>query len=224
VDDAFTFGPEFDDLLTEALRSRPEVMEGDARVAAARNGIEYARRSALPSVNVSLTDTYTPDAVAFTRRNVGAATLGLNIPIVDGGLARERVREQRGLLAGAEVERRQAMDQAALDVQQAYVALVQARSRVAVTNVELAQAREAFRLARVRYSAGVSQTTGVSPQLELSNAQTSLAQAQRDQVNALYDYNTARAQLDRAVGRYAFTGSGPGFAKAPPPQVRGGGH
>ena len=57
-------------------------------------------------------------------------------------------------------------------MQQAYIALVQARNRVAVANVGLAQAREAFRLARVRYNAGVSQQTGISPQLELSSAQT----------------------------------------------------
>jgi outer membrane protein TolC len=45
----------------------------------------------------------------------------------------------------------------------------------------------------------------------LSNAQTTLAQAESNLVNAVYDYNTARAQLDRAAGRYGFTGSGPGY-------------
>jgi outer membrane protein len=63
--------------------------------------------------------------------------------------------------------------------------------------------------------AGVSGTTGVSPQLEISNAQTSLAQAESNVVNAIYDYNTARAQLDRATGRYSFVENGPGY-KSPP--------
>jgi len=120
-----------------------------------------------------------------------------------------------------EISRRRSVDQVQVDVQQAYIALVQARNRVAVANVGLGQAREAFRLARVRYNAGVSQQTGVSPQLELSNAQTTLAQAQSNQVNALYDYNSARAQLDHAVGRYSFTGTGPGYPALPSPAVRG---
>ena len=84
-----------------------------------------------------------------------------------------------------------------------------------MANVGLSQAREASRLAQVRYSAGVSQQVGVSPILELSAAQTSLTQAQGNLVNALYDYNTARAQLDRAVGRYSYTRNSPGYASPP---------
>jgi outer membrane protein TolC len=147
--------------------------------------------------------------------------LGVNVPLFDGGLARERVREARGVVATAEINRRRSMDQVVIDVQQAYIALVQARDRVAVANIGLAQAREANRLAGVRYNAGVSQQTGVSPQLELGNAQATLAQAESSQVNALYDYNTARAQLDRAVGRYSFTASGPGYPSPPSAAIRG---
>ena len=163
VEDTFDFGPEYDALVGEALRTRPEILEGDAQIAAATRGIQYARRSQLPSVNVSLSDTYTPNAAGFTRQNVGAATLGVTIPIFDGGLGRARVREARGVEATALVNRRQSADQVQVDVQQAYIALVQARNRVAVANVGLAQAREAYRLARVRYNAGVSQQAGISP-------------------------------------------------------------
>jgi len=113
------------------------------------------------------------------------------------------------------------VDQVQVDVQKAYIALVQARSRVAVTNVGVEEAREAFRLAGVRYNAGVSQQTGVSPQIELSNAQNTLAQAQSNQIDALYDFNSARAQVDRAVGRFSFTGAAPGYPAPPPPATYG---
>ena len=221
VEDTFDFGPEYDTLLQEALRTRPEILEGDAQIAAAQRGIRYARRSQLPSLNLSLSDSYQPDPAAFARQNVGSIALGVSVPIFDGGLARERVREARGVEATAVVNRRQSTDQVQVDVQQAYIALVQARSRVAVSNVGLAQAREAFRLARVRYNAGVSQQTGISPQIELSNAQTTLATAQSNQINALYDYNVARAQVDRAAGRFSFTAAAPGYPAPPSPSVRG---
>lgn len=215
VADTLDLGPEYDAVYQEALRTRPEILESEAQVAAAQRGILFARRSQLPSLSLSLSYVYTPNAVGFTRANEGAATLGVSIPLFDGGLARERVREARADVATAEINRRQAVDQVGLEVQQAYIALTQARNRVAVANVGLAQAREAYRLARVRYNTGVSQQPSVSPQLELSNAQVGLSQAQTNQINALYDYNTARAQLDRAVGRYSYVGHAPGYAASP---------
>ena len=39
--------------------------------------------------------------------------------------------------------------------------------------------------------------------LELSDAQNTLTTAQKDYVNALYDYNDYRNALDKAVGRYS---------------------
>ncbi len=82
---------------------------------------------------------------------------------------------------------------------------------------ELAQADEAYRLARLRYSAGITSEAGVSPIIELSDAQQSLTQARSDYVNALFDYNSDRSALDKAAGRYADTTGGPGYA-APPGQ------
>jgi len=215
VEETFNFGPEYDALVKDALENRPEILEAKAQIEAAKRGVQYARRSYMPSLVFGLDYVYTPNANPFTRQHVGMATLNVNIPIFDGGLARARVKEAEGQTAATEVSRRQMRDQVELDVQQAYLALVQARQRVAVTNVEVTQAREALRVGRVRYSSGVSQQVGVSPQLELSNSQVSLTQAETNQVNALYDYNVARAQLDRAMGRYAFTGAGPGYKTKP---------
>ncbi len=202
VVDTLDLGPEFDAVFREALQNRPEILEGDAQIAAARQGIIYARRSELPSFGLSLGYTGSPNAAGFTRTDQLAATLNVSVPIFDGGMARARVAEARADVATAQTNRRNAEDLVGLEVQQAYIALVQGRDRVQVTNVGLSQAREAFRLARVRYNAGVSQQVGISPQLELINAQSTLAQAEANQVNAIYDYNVARAQLDKAAGRY----------------------
>jgi outer membrane protein TolC len=215
VSDDFEFGPEFQAVLDEAMKTRPEILEGQARVTAADKGLLYAQRSDLPSLSLSLQYINTPHAAGFSLPNQEAAVLGINIPIFDGGLAQESLRDAKAVVAQAQVTRRQAEDQVQQDVQQAYIALVQARDRVAVTNAEVAQAQESFRLARVRYNAGMSNQVTSSPELELINAQTSLVQARTDQVNALYDYNNARAQLDRAIGRYSYMGVGPGYPTPP---------
>lgn len=221
VKDTFDYGPAYRAVLDEALKTRPEIFEAQARVTAANKGLTYAARSDMPSFNLSVEYVSTPNATGFSLPNQEVANLAINFPLWDGGIAAESVRDAKAVIAQAEVSRRQAQDQVQLDVQQAYIALVQARDRVAVTNAEVAQAQESYRLAHIRYNAGMTEQIAASPALELINAQTSLVQARTDQVNALYDYNSARAQLDRAIGRYSYMGVGPGYDTPPPADVVG---
>jgi outer membrane protein TolC len=79
----------------------------------------------------------------------------------------------------------------------------QSLAQVRAAREELAKADEGYRLARLRYSAGVTSSAYISPLLELSDAQKSLSSAQKDYVNALYDYNDYSNALYKAVGRYA---------------------
>jgi outer membrane protein len=221
INQALTLGKEFQPLLKEALATRPEVLEADAQIAAATKGILYARRSLLPSLGLTLGYYYVRNSTGTTRINEPEASLSFSLPLDDGGLARARVQEARANVATATTNKRQTLDTVTLDVQQAYLNLVQARDQVAVANAALGQARTAFQLARTRYNAGVASRAGISPLLEVSDAQAALTLAEQNQVNALYDYNGARAQLDRSIGRFAFMLSGPGYNSVPPPNVVG---
>lgn len=214
--DSLNLGPDYDAVSQEAVRLRPEILEADADIVAARKGVRLARRSQLPTMGISVGGLYSPNAAGFAPRTTTAqAVLSLSLPLFDGGVARARVQEARADVATAETNRRQAVDLVALEVRSAYLQLVQARDRVAVSNQALAQAQEAFRLARVRYNAGVSAQAGISPLLEVSDAQAALTQAENNRVNALYDFNNSRARLDKAAGRYSFVSAGPGYP-APP--------
>lgn len=222
VTDPLKLGEDYEGLLEEAIALRPEIMQADATIAAAKKGIQLARRSTLPSFGLAWNLNYAPDTAGFAPIvTTWSAQAQIAIPLYDGGLARARGRQARADLATSETNRRAATDIVTLEVRQAYLNLLQARDRVAVANRALAQAQEGFRLARVRYDAGVAVQSGISPQLELSDAQTALTQAQNNQVNALYDYNNSRSRLDRAIGRYAFVNNGPGFPAPPSPKVLG---
>jgi len=199
-----SLGPEFESDLKEALIQRPEIQVASASIEAAQKGVTFARRSQMPSLNLSWGYLYAPNAGGTTPLvHTWNAQAVLSLPIFDGGLARARRQEARGVLAGAETLRREAVDQVTLEVEQAYLSVNEARQRVEVANQSLNQATEAFNLAKVRYQAGVSAHAGISPLLELSDAQSALTLASSNQVNALYDFNSASARLDRALGRYA---------------------
>lgn len=203
VSDPLDLGPEIDGLIAQAQKQRPEILAAEAQLAAARKGVQIASGSMLPRISFGLSYTLNPNPGLGTRYNQAAATLNFAIPIYDGGLAKARITEAHGAVAQAEEAKREAEDAVNAQVRDAYINLIQARDRVAVSNQALVQAQEAFRLAQVRYQAGVTQSTGVSPIVELSNSQTSLTQAQSNQVSALYAYNIARANLDLALGRNA---------------------
>jgi len=199
-----SLGPEFDADLNEALDKRPEIREAAANIEAAKKGITLARRSTLPQMNLSWSYLYAPNAGGSNPLvHTWDAQAAVSIPIFDGGLARARRTEAQGVLAAAQVDKRQAVDQVTLEAEQAYLSVNEARLRVDVANQSLTQANAAFALAKVRYVAGVSAHAGISPLLELSDAQSALTLAESNQVNALYDYNSSMSRLNRALGRYA---------------------
>jgi outer membrane protein len=209
-------GADYAAVVREALQNRPEVLESDAQIAAARQGIRLAMRAQLPSLALSAGINYSPNTAGFGAQvTTEQFVFALSVPIWDGDVTRGRVVQARALVAQAETNRRQNVDLVNLDVRSSYLTLLQARNRVAVANQALAEAQESFRLARVRYN------NGISTLVEVSDAQAALTQAENNQVNALYDYNNARSALDKAAGRYSYVANGPGYPAPPSARVTG---
>jgi len=82
----------------------------------------------------------------------------------------------------------------ALEVRTSYSNFIEAREVLDSQKKVVEVAEEALRLARARSEAG----TGT--QLDVLSAQTALTDARTTQVQALHDYDAARARLQRAVG------------------------
>ena len=195
----------FNEAITEAYGKRPELLQTDVYISAAKKGVRLAKRSALPSMGLNWNFSFTPDTGGFSPKATSwAAVAQINVPIFDQGLSRARVQQALSDVNTAELGKLQVQDAIALEVRQAYLALTEAKDRLNVTTTALTQAQEQYRLARVRFENGVTQTTGNSPLLEISDAQTALTQAENNQVNARYDVQNYRARLDKALGRYAY--------------------
>jgi outer membrane protein TolC len=79
-------------------------------------------------------------------------------------------------------------------MRQAFLSLGEAEERMRTTEKDTEQAREALRLAQVRYRAAVNTS------VEVTDAEVVFTQVRSNQVNALYDYRRPRAGLDRAIG------------------------
>ena len=182
-----------EELVSRALRERPELAELSARRAAAEAGLELAKSGARP--NLALQGAYSVGGTSPTSLSANwSVTLAVTLNLFDGGLTRARIREAEERLRQLQVAESQQRQAIELEVRQSYLMVQSALAELEASGKAVEQAREALRIANVRYQAGVS------PQLEVISSQAALAQAEANRVQALFNYNLALAQLERAVG------------------------
>jgi outer membrane protein TolC len=124
-----------------------------------------------------------------------SAGLAISIPIFDGLRTRGRVSQARAALRHAEYQLEEARKGVRLEVSKAVKDLASLKKEYEsqVATVDLAE--EAYRIAETRFR------SGLSTQLELTDAETALAFARTNFAQTLYRYNVAVAGLERALGR-----------------------
>jgi outer membrane protein len=115
--------------------------------------------------------------------------------IFDGMLTYGKVVQAKAQLAHAKADVEDRARQIELEVRTDYSSLIEAREVLESQQKVQEQAEEALRLARARAEAG----TGT--RLDVLNAETQLTQARTTQVQALHDYDVARARFERAIGQ-----------------------
>lgn len=177
-----------------AFQNRAEL----AQQLAQRNISQQQRRIALSQIRprVGLVTSY--DVLNVFDDNVGLTdgySVGARFTwnLFDGGAARARARQEESNIAIAETNFADTRNQIRFQVEQAYADLQSNLENIQTASVALEQAREALRLARLRFQAGVGTQTDVI------NAENDLTNAEGNRVTAILDYNRALASLQRAI-------------------------
>ena len=185
-----------------AYASRSELKSFDAQKRAQDQTIAVARRGHLPDIifdanyrrsNTSVTSAANPST--FPLLAGWQVQLSFVVPIFDGFRTTNRVEESlRNYYVIKDQEELQ-RQQVALDVEQAYLRLVELQERIKANESAVAAAKENLDLATGRYQIGVGSI------IEITDAQTLYTDAQTTYVRSLYDYKIADAQLIRAIGQ-----------------------
>ena len=186
--------------IAQAIARRPEL--------AALRKAELLRREAIASARSA----YQPSVQAFggygwrssqfngdLSRDVSGwnAGLQLNWDIFDGFLSRGKTEEARALYKKAGYEVEDSARRIELEVRTDYSSLIEAGEVLVSQKKVVEQAEESLRLANARADAGAG------TQLDVLGAQTALTEARSTQIQALRDYDVARARLERAIGNSA---------------------
>ena len=178
-----------------ARRWRPEVLRAQTQVQIADKTRKIASLMGKPRFNLQWDYNKSFNPTIFNpRENSWRAYLTTSINVFDGGATRAAVDKASSDAANSRSLQEQVLQAVTLDTQQSYLNLNESRDRILVAEKGLDQAKEAMRLAQVRYQGEVS------TQLEVLDARAALTQAETNHVNATFDYQIALAKLERAVG------------------------
>lgn len=204
-----------------ALPDRASVRAAEAAFAARQFGIAIARADFYPTVTAFFQSGYQAFPLTGLPRGGGALTeqacpvgsvagrtcqnggyfsdrqagLNVSVPIFDGFRVKSNLDLAQAQAHLAEVQLRQTREVVSVDVAKARAELSRARAVFSARRQNSAEADEAFRLATLRFS------RGLSTQLEVSDAQVALLTAQGTEARATYDLYLAAADLARALGR-----------------------
>ncbi|HUW29670.1 MAG TPA: TolC family protein [Sulfuriferula sp.] len=185
-------------LIEEARRLRPDLAAAEAQVNAARASAEAARAAGMPTISVAanVNRSYTNLTDPFSSSSLGVL---VNFPLFTGYNTTYRIRAAQAQIDTSLAQRERLSQQVALDVWKAYQGVVTETQAVKSANDLVASAVQSERVALGRYKAGVGNL------LDLLTAQSALASARMQNIQAIYNWHIAKATLAQAMGRLDFS-------------------
>jgi len=180
-------------LLPQADADRPEIqVAGESRRLAGYE-LSSAKSGFAPSVKFMADYGFSGVDPSNTART-GSIGGRLDLPIFSGGKTRGQIVQSRAILSEAESRYRDIRDQVEEDVRLSLQTLAAEIQETQTADKAVSLAQTELKMARDRFGAGVGDN------IQVLNAQTSLARALDDQVDAFARYDTARANLAAALG------------------------
>lgn len=183
-----------DVLVDEALRTRPELAAQLAQVRAQEALNKAIRGRYGPSLGAVAGLTYAGAEFGNLVWNFSGG-LTLQWPIFEGLATRSAEREGNANLRAVRASLDIVRQQVRVDVDGARLTIVAGKAAVAAADRSLANAKARLDLAEIRYR------TGVGSGIELSDAQLAATNAGFQKLQATLRLDTARAQLQQALGR-----------------------
>lgn len=186
--------PERNSSQQDALRNRAELQQFAAMKSAANGNLTSAKSSYLPILSGVASIGYADRDFPPTG-NVWGVGLNLTVPLFSGFSSVEQVREAAAAMNSIEARQNNLKLQIIKEVESAWFGGNDAAARMISTQKEVDAANESKSLAEGRYQEGVGSI------IEVTDAQSQTLDAQTANIQAMFDYYTALARLDRAVGK-----------------------
>ena len=188
-----------DEAINRAIKARSEFMVVKSNIKQTEYALRLTQLNRYPKLNAQYNHDFNLDDYFDDSEDLGhlrywrfAATL--DFPIFDGGVTKRRVDEIELQLDRAREDLEDLKRSVALEVQQAYLNLIRAAKSVEISDAQVRDARLSLNVIRERF------IQELAILIELLDAQTVFASALTSQVRIFYDYQIARASLQKVLG------------------------
>ncbi|MDD2353129.1 MAG: TolC family protein [Candidatus Caldatribacteriota bacterium] len=167
-----------------AILNRPEVKNISQQRIIMENMVDIAKSNKKPQIVMNLESGLAGWQVAVMGE----------VPIFDGGVNTAKIKQAELNLSQVDQSRIQIEQMLELEIRSAYLRMKEAEKLIKITDQGIGDSQESFRIAQVKYNEGIATNT------EVIDAQSALIEAETNKLNALYEYNTNRASLIKAMG------------------------
>ena len=176
-----------------AQESRPEFQLAEVKVEEARQNVKLVKKSYFPQLSVEgqfQVGGRTPTS------NYGYNFGGyLNFPTINGMLIKNEIKEAKALHSKEQANAINTKNNIYYEVQESFFSLKEKKNKIPVAFLGMKQAKENYELSYGRYKVGVGNP------VELKEAQVQYQNAQLTYYQTMYEYNTARATLEKVIGK-----------------------
>ena len=180
--------------IREAIANRPDLKALQLEAQAAQQYANSESKLNYPTINLLGAAGEVPERDQTLKQNYGAAGINISVPVFNGGLYSGRIAEAklRAQAAGQDVRSRSLLIER--DVRTNWAQARDAYLQIQVAQDLVNQTGVALRLAQERYDAGLGSI------VELNQAELSQTSALIQAASARFDYLSARAVLNYALG------------------------
>lgn len=182
-----------------AKEARPDYKLSEVKVQSANQNVKLTKKAWYPTLEFD--GNYSIGGRSFTSNygyNIGAY---LNFPQINGMLIRNQIKEAQSMHTKEIANSHSTQNDIYLEIQNAFYTLIEKKNQIPVSTLQVKQAKENYDLSFGRYKVGVGNP------VELKEAQVQYANARVQYYNTLYEFNTARANLEKAIGKNIVDGS-----------------
>lgn len=177
-----------------ANSNRPDIKGAMLNVEGANQAVKLSWKTVMPSLEIQAN--FAKGGIEdWTERDWYNYGGFLSFPTVNPILLRNQVKEAKAQYQQVQYETKAQINDIYYEIQSVYTRLKDARARIPVAKVAMEKAQENYELTSGRYKVGYGDA------IELKDSQVALANAKLGYFQTIYEYNSARANLERAIGQ-----------------------